>query len=73
MTRTMYVQRKAEDLRLGNMYVHWAVLGEAKYHEPARIIGIVKLKGSKKIKISLDDLTQRSFNPEHLVIVQEVA
>ena len=71
MTKQHYIMRKADDLRLGNMYVHWA-RQEENYQAPARILGIQMTK-EKKIKITLDNGFSRSFHPEHEVVIAEVA
>ena len=72
MTRTWYVGRKAEDLRTGNMFVHWAAITSGKYPEGRRILGIQTCKGGQ-IKIGLDDLSHYKFEPKHVVMVSEVA
>ena len=72
MTRQYYVLRKADDLKLGNMYCHWAQEKDGKYYAPRRILAIQKTR-DHKIKISLDDCSHFSFNPEHQVVIAEMA
>ncbi len=69
MTQIVYIQVKAEDLRLGTMFCHWAVMNDGLYPEPRRILDIKK--NGKKLEIYLDDQTIKQLTPKQLVIIQE--
>jgi hypothetical protein len=71
MTEIYHVQRKADDLRLGNMFVDWAVMPRGPYPKPRRIINLKEHKGN--IRVYLDDMSTYVLRPEHIVIVQEIA
>ena len=71
MTKIYYVQRKADDLRIGNMFCYWAYGQEQK---PSRILNIRTPRSLKgMLKINLDDGTSLTLHPEHLVVVEEQA
>ena len=71
MTKSYYVQRKADDLRIGNWFSGWA-LGEQL--NSRRILDIRTPRSLKgKLKINLDDGTSLTLHPEHVVVVQELA
>ena len=73
MTKLIYVERLARDLKLGNLYCHWAVMEDGLYPEGRRILNISKsVNGRGKITITLDDVEVK-LNPEHIVVVQEIA
>lgn len=73
MTDTYYVERKAENLKTGDMFCSWAVIKNGSYPEPKRVLDIKNTKNRNgRIKIRLDDVTFEVF-PEHILIVQEVA
>jgi hypothetical protein len=71
MTRFYYVQKKAENLKLGDMYVDWAFPKSGVYGDPARILDI-KEKGGR-IEVKLDNLRKKVFLPGFLVIVEVMA
>ena len=71
MTKSYYVQRKADDLRIGNMFCHWAI---SQQQEPSRILDIRTPRSLKgMLKINLNDGTSLTLHPEHVVVVQELA
>ena len=72
MTQIYYVERKADDLRTGNLFVDWAVHRECgTYPAPQRITNIRAKDG--RISVTLADLTKVELHDEHICIVQEVA
>ena len=71
MTRIMLVERKVSDLKLGNMFVSWAIRGDEHYPQPVRVLNLKK--SGDKIKVYLADMSVHIFLPEHVVIVQEFA
>ena len=74
MTQLVYIQLKAEDLRLGNMLAHWAVMDDGLYPDPSRIMDIHKKNpNGKKLIVKLADGRTMELMPEMLVVIQEVA
>ena len=71
MTRTYFVERKADDLKTGNMFVSWAKMLRGEYPIARRITGLMLKKGV--ITVFLDDCNSYKFDPDHVVIVEEFA
>lgn len=72
MTAVYLVERKAEDLRLGDMFISWAMVWDQEMKVvPKRILNIREAKG--KVVLSLDDCSTLQLHREHVVIVQETA
>lgn len=71
MTRGYYVEKKAEDLKIGDMFCHWAQMDDGLYPEAARILFIQTI--DKKLHIELADERKLELQPEMIVIVQELA
>ena len=73
MTRTFYVQRKAEDLKLGDLYVAWAKRNtkDWDYEEPTRILNLKESKGMIWFHTAVGD--NFLLHPEQQVVVMEVA
>lgn len=69
MTRIYQVFRKAEDLRLGDLFVDWAEGREKQ--EASRILNIKKKKA--KLEVVLANGQSLPLHPEHRVIVEEIA
>lgn len=72
MTDRYYVERKAEDLHMGDMYVSWFRLKEFKNYPAARrILNIVATPN--EIRIYLDDASALSLKPGQYIVVEELA
>lgn len=72
MTAVYFVEKKAADLRLGDMFLSWFVTWDKKKEAiPKRILNIKEKKG--KLEISFDDTSKATLHPEHIVLVQEIA
>ena len=70
MTKIVYVNRAAEDLRAGNMYVSWVHVDQEAKSVPVRILDVYK-KRNGMMCVKLDDLSQLSLHPEHVIVIQE--
>ena len=82
MTSTYYVQKKAGDLMLGDMFAGWwtdevwEVLDEVRPNWPAkRVVNYKPPTASRKglMEISLDDGSKIQVHPEMLVYVEVMA
>jgi hypothetical protein len=75
MSRFYYYKKKAEDLRLGDLFVDWVLQekedGKWVYGQPRRILNI--RQAGDNIWVWLDDMTRMRFRPGFLVIVKEMA
>jgi len=69
MTKTYYVKERAENLKLGDLFVDWAVA--PVYGEGHRILNI-KNKG-EYLKVYLDDTRQFNLHPKHAVVIEVLA
>lgn len=72
MTQLVYAARKAEDLKLGNMFAWWAVMPDGLYPEASRILDI-KAESRQRFTVVLADGRTHLLRPEMIVIVQEIA
>ena len=80
MTRIIYVQKKAANLMLGDMFAGWNTLAVEWGHEspkwPAkRVVDYLLPNKSRKgrLQISLDDGSVLQLHPEMIVLVEERA
>ena len=73
MTQLVHVQRKAEDLKLGDMFTWWAVMKDGFYPEASRILDIKDEKDRPRFEVVLADGRTHLLKPGMVVIVQEVA
>jgi len=73
MTRIYHIQKKAADLKLGDLFVDWAFPKEDPpiYSEANRILNI-KEKNDHLI-IVLDDGRKFNMHPGHLAVVEVMA
>ena len=72
MTRKYHIRTQAEDLKIGDLFLHWAVMEDDIYPEASRIIDIKK-SGKKRINVILADGRNHSLKPEMVVVIQSVA
>jgi len=78
MTATYYCSRKAEDLRIGNLFVDWAIRKgkgeEVVYGLPTRITNIkVTDHVTDELRVDLQDGRKFRFMPQMEVVVMEFA
>lgn len=70
MKQLCYVQKKAEDLKLGDMFAYWAVMKDNLYPKPSRILDIKNGK-KEKLEVILADGQSYKLKPEMIVVIQE--
>ena len=73
MTASYYVQEKAEDLKVGNMFCHWAVFDDGLYPEASQITNIKESPRKKKLNVILADGRKLELFPDMLVVIQDYA
>ena len=72
MTDVYYIEVLAEDLKLGSMFVAWALkTNPPVYGDPSRVLNIKDVGGL--LKVYLADCRVFRLHPEHKVIIQELA
>jgi hypothetical protein len=72
MTKRVYIQVKADDLRTGNKFVEWALNTEGVYGPGRRILDVHAVK-SGLLSIKLDDMSKFQLRPGQLVVIEELA
>ena len=73
MTQLVHVQRKAEDLKLGDMFCHWSMMDDGLYPEASRILDIKPEKDRPRFEVVLADGRTHLLKPGMIVVIQEVA
>ena len=73
MTQIVFVQQKAENLKVGNMFCHWAVFEDGLYPEASQIMNIKESPRKKKLKVILEDGRKLELFPDMLVVIQDYA
>lgn len=68
---TDYIARKAEDLKVGDLFAHWAEMYDNLYPEASRIESIVKTP--KGMDIALEDCRTLELTTGMIVVIQELA
>ena len=77
MTKSYYVKRAADDLKLGDMFVNWAALQYAEnvqYPQSRRVLNIKKpIIDNAKIVVTLEDGAEFHLFRNHLVLIEVTA
>ena len=68
MTRTYHIKIQAEDLKIGDLFLHWDVMEDDIYPEASRITEITKNKDTRQVK--LEDDRDLSLKNEMVVVIQ---
>ena len=68
MTRIYHIRTQAEDLKVGDLFLHWAVMEDDIYPEASRIVEITENKDTRQVK--LEDDRDLSLKNEMVVVIQ---
>ena len=72
MTQIYFVETVADDLKIGQMFVSWALRKDREYPDARRILDI-KTQSDGKLKLWLDTLETIVLMPEQICVIREVA
>ena len=72
--KKVYVQRQVSDLKIGDLFCHWAVMEDGLYPEPRPIQSIHIFKNKILIHMKFDGEEEiKELLPAMIVVVQEAA
>jgi len=72
--KKVYVQKKAEDLKIDDQFCHWAVMKDGLYPEPRRIQSIHLFKNKMLIYLRTEEKEEiKELLYKMIVVVQEKA
>lgn len=72
--KKVYVQRQADNLKIGDLFCHWAVMKDGLYPKPRPIHSIHLFKNKMLIHLKTEDEEEiKELLYSMVVVIQEVA